>query len=269
MLEEGELIHPVHAIREAMVRSDGRKKAAVALGGLSLMGMTGLLAIMAVLAAGAGLHASTAKNQKPAKAAAATASAPVKVYGSKNAPITMEIFTDYQCPTCGNLFEQTLRPMINDYVASGKVYVIHHDFPLQMHAYSGQAARWANAAAEVGQFDAVEAALYDNQAAWTASGDLQKYVSGAMSNADFKRVQKAMEGCEPPGPTAKPGGIAPSPHPCSLDAFIVQDITAGNLIPVTGTPMYIIYHKGQKLPAMSGFVSWPILKQFFDSLLAQ
>jgi hypothetical protein len=257
------LIHPVHAIREAIVLRDWRKKAAVALGGLSLVGM------MTILAAGAGLDASTAKKQKPAKAAATAATAPVKVYGSKNAPITMEIFTDYQCPTCGNLFEQTLRPMINDYVASGKVYVIHHDFPLQMHAYSGQAARWANAAAEVGQFETVEAALYDNQAAWTASGDLQKYISGAMSMADFKRVEKAMEGCEAPGPTAKPGGIAPSPHPCSLDAFIVQDITAGNQIPVTGTPMYIIYHKGQRLPAMSGFVSWPILKQFFDSLLAQ
>ncbi len=182
----------------------------------------------------------------------------------------MEIFTDYQCPTCGNFFEQTLRPLINDYVASGKVYVIHHDYPAaDACQYSGQAARWANAAAEVGQFESVEAALYDNQAAWTASGNLEKYISTAMPAADYKRVQKIMESCEAPGPTAKPGGIAPAPHPCSVDAFIVQDITAGNQIPVTGTPTFVIYNKGQRLPAMSQFVSWPILKKFFDQLLSQ
>jgi len=31
----------------------------------------------------------------------------------------------------------------------------------------------------------------------------------------------------------------------------------------------VITNKGQKLPAGSGVVSWPILKQFFDSLLSQ
>lgn len=263
MLGEEELIQPPHSSREGLPRAHWHKKAALAVGSLS---------IIAILSAGAALRANT--NQTPTKtkakaAPAAAPSAPVKVYGSKNAPITMEIFTDYQCPTCGNLFEQTLRPMINDYVASGKVYVIHHDYPLQMHQYSGQAARWANAAAEVGQFESVEAALYDNQAAWTASGNLEKYISAAMPATDYKRVEKIMESCEAPGPTAKPGGIVPSPHPCSVDAYIAQDITAGNQIPVTGTPTYIIYSKGQRLPAGSGFVSWPILKQFFDSLLAQ
>jgi protein-disulfide isomerase len=249
----------VRSFRETVARGKWRKRAAVVAGALSLV---------AILAACAALHADTKKKQTHAKATPPPA-APVKVYGSKTAPITMEIFTDYQCPTCGNFFEQTLRPMINDYVASGKVYVVHHDYPLQMHQYSGQAARWANAAAEIGQFESVEGALYDNQAAWTASGDLEKYVSAAMTGADFKRVQKLMEGCTAPGPSARPGGIVPSPHPCSVDAFIAQDVALGNQIPVTGTPTYIIYSKGQKLPAGSGFVSWPILKKFFDSLLAQ
>jgi protein-disulfide isomerase len=215
------------------------------------------------------LHAGPTHKQSRAKAATQSSSAPVKVYGSKGAPVTMEIFTDYQCPTCGNFFEQTLRPMINDYVAAGKVYLIHHDYPLQMHEYSGQAARWANAAAEVGEFSSVEAALYDNQAAWTASGNLERYVAAAMSTSDFKRVQKLMEGCEAPGPVARPGGSIPSPHPCALDSYIEHDIQLGNQIPVTGTPTYVFYYKGQKFPAGSGFVSWPILKQFIDSLLSQ
>lgn len=257
-LEEGELIQLVRSFREMMARPNWRKTTAA---------IAGALALVAILAAAAALHADTKKKQTHAKASPPPAAAPVKVYGSKGAQITMEIFTDYQCPTCGNFFEQTLRPMINDYVASGKVYVIHHDYPLQMHAYSGQAARWANAAAEVGQFETVEAALYDNQAAWTASGDLEKYISASMSGSDFKRVQKLMESCAAPGPTAKPGGIVPSPHPCALDEFIAQDIALGNQVPVTGTPTFIIYNKGQKLPPMAQFVSWPILKKFLDSML--
>jgi len=38
---------------------------------------------------------------------------------------------------------------------------------------------------------------------------------------------------------------------------------------VQATPTYVITYKGMRLPAASGAVSWPILKQFFDSLLAQ
>jgi protein-disulfide isomerase len=162
--------------------------------------------------------------------------------------------------------------MITEYVAAGKVYLVHHDFPLPMHKYSGQAARWANAAARVGQFQNAETALYDNQAAWSADGDMGKYISAAMSSADFKRVQKLMEGCDPPGPTAdQSGGFGlPAAGPvCPLDSEIEQDITLGKKVPVTGTPTYLITAKGQHIPAASGNVSWPILKQFFDSLLAQ
>ena len=182
----------------------------------------------------------------------------------------MEVFSDYQCPSCRNLFESTLRPMIADYVASGKVYLIHRDFPLPGHRFSGQAARWANAAARVGKFEAVEGALYDNQSSWETDGEIEKYISGALSAADFARVQRAMESCEAPGPSAGPtGGINEPPKPCSLDPYITDDLTLGFKIPVHSTPTYVISYKGQRLPPSSGFVSWPILKQFFDSLLGQ
>jgi protein-disulfide isomerase len=177
----------------------------------------------------------------------------------------MEVFTDYECPSCRNLYENTLRPMISDYVASGKVYLVHHDFPLPMHKYGFEAARWANAAARVGEFSAVEAALYDNQDAWGADGNIEKYVAASMSSAEFKRVQKQMEGCmAPPG-----AAVAPNSHGCPLDAYIEADRAIGMRIPVQATPTYIITYKGQHLPAATGFVSWPILKQFFDSLLSQ
>jgi hypothetical protein len=214
----------------------------------------------------------TAAKKPPAAKPEQALGAPVKAYGSKDAPITMEVFSDYECPSCRNLFESTLRLMINDYVASGKVYLIHRDFPLAMHKYSGEAARWANAAGHVGEFQTVEAALYDNQDSWQGDGNIAKYISGAMSAPQFKRVEAIVTSCNYPAPQSKFDGsnpLAQVAHPCALDIPIVQDIAMGYHIPVQATPTYVITYKGQHLPAGSGVVSWPILKQFFDSLLAQ
>ncbi len=223
----------------------------------------GLWASFLMLALGviqpAGVQASDAA-AGPAKAVE-TIVAPVKTYGSKSAPITLEVFGDYQCPSCGGFYEYTLRPMISDYVAAGKVYILHRDFPLTMHKYGYQAARWANAAASIGKFSEAEAALYDNQNAWGESGNIEKYMAAALSAGDLRRVQKLMAGCEM--------GVAPASHSCPFDAYIEQDKALGKQVPVEATPTFRIFYKGQKFPAGQGVVSWTVLKQFFDQLLTQ
>jgi protein-disulfide isomerase len=200
----------------------------------------------------------------------AASTVPVKTIGNKNAPITMELYSDYQCPSCGGFFENTLRPMIDTYVAWGKVYLVHHDFPLQKHPYSGQAARWANAAAKVGKFQEVDAALYDSQAKWAADGDMEKFVAAAMSPRDFKRVQAIMKSCTSPAPMTKAASAVPQiDRDCPVDEYIVQDIVLGYQLPVKGTPTFVIHYKEQNFPVDPGAVTWPILKQFFDTLLSQ
>lgn len=237
-----------------------------------------ILASVAVLAAlgSARLNAAPRGTQRTAHRAAVHAvaplAAPLKTYGSKTAPITFEAFTDYQCPGCRALYEQALKPMIGDYVASGKVYLVHHDFPLVMHQYSGQAARWANASAMVGEFGPAEAALFDNQPSWEADGNISKWVSEAMPKADFERVQAIMKDCTAPAPQATTPGadpLAKSGHTCPVDAYIAPDIKLGFTVPVNYTPTYVIFYKGKKIASSSNIVTWPILKQFFDSLLSQ
>src|SRR6266700_2080301 len=49
-------------------------------------------------------------------------------FGSKTAPVTMEVYSDFQCPACKTLFTTTNRRLMDDYVTSGKVYLIHRDF---------------------------------------------------------------------------------------------------------------------------------------------
>lgn len=199
------------------------------------------------------------------------ASAPNKNLGSKSAPVAMEVFSDYMCPACRSLFEQTLRPLINDYVASGKVYLVHHDFPLAIpaHVYSYQAARWATAAAEIGKFEEVDGALFDNQAVWSADGNIEKVIQTTLNKNDFDRVKKLMAGCGyevPPLFKLQASGEAAAGQSCSLDAYIEADKVLGNKVPVTQTPTYVITNKGNRLAPGAGYVSWPILKQFFDSL---
>lgn len=246
----------------------------------SARGRVAAAALALTLAAAS--FASTAQAQSKAKSQARMRNArltrstealpsPIKSYGSSNAPIKLEVFTDYECPVCQALYEQTLRPLIAEYVPSGKVYLVHHDYPLDNpeHKYSAQAARWANVAAQFGQFEGVEAALYQNQSSWHADGDIAKYVSGAMSSSEFQRISKVMAGCEAPGPKGRMDGFVPPPHPCAIDTYIEKDIALGNQVPVQATPTYVITYKGQRLPPGTGFVSWPVLKQFFDNLLRQ
>jgi protein-disulfide isomerase len=237
---------------------------------------TAVLITVAVFAPAITAQATTptaARSSTPAHkrvAADAAPGSPVKTIGNRNAPITMEVFSDYQCPSCGSFFENTLRAMIQDYVANGKVYLVHHDFPLQMHTYSGQAARWATAAAMIGQFQDVDAALFDSQAKWPVDGDIEKYVAGAISPANFKRIQGILKGCAAAPPTSKADRTVPQVDPsCPVDQYIVQDIVLGYQVPVQATPTFIVHYKGQSYPASSGIITWPILKQFFDTLLSQ
>ncbi len=182
----------------------------------------------------------------------------------------MEVYSDFQCPSCRGLYEQTLRALINDYVASGKVYLIHRDFPLQGHPYGLDAARWADAAARIGKYPEVEAALYDNQAAWSADGNIQRYVATALSAGEMKRVERMVEACHGNSAvaSAKISHAQESNHGCELDSDIEKDTALGHQVPVQQTPTSIVTYKGQHYPVI-GIVSYPILKQFFDQLLRQ
>jgi protein-disulfide isomerase len=176
----------------------------------------------------------------------------VKAIGNPNAPITMEVFGDFQCPACRGFFEGTTKQVIDDYVIPGKVYLIHRDFPLEMHPYARQAARLANAAAEFGQFEAIERALYDHQDEWSAKGNIDDVIASNFPPAQFKKFQ-AFE----------------SQHISEINASIERDRALGMQRNVNQTPtIYITAHgKTEALPG--GGVDYKLLKSYFDYLLRQ
>ncbi len=53
--------------------------------------------------------------------------------GKADAPITIIEFSDYQCPFCRRFVKQTLPELKKNYVDTGKVKIVHRDFPLSFH----------------------------------------------------------------------------------------------------------------------------------------
>ena len=174
---------------------------------------------------------------------------PRRAFGSKNAPITMEVFSDFQCPACKQLYKTTNQLLLDNYVNTNKVYLIHRDFPLPMHAYSKIAARYVRAASQLGKSEQAEKALFDNQEKWEQTGDVDGILAGTLSSADMSKIRAVAKGT-------------------SLDAVIEKDVTAGKGYNVNQTPTTVIHYKGQTYPVV-GVVNYDVLHAFLDQLLAQ
>jgi protein-disulfide isomerase len=169
--------------------------------------------------------------------------------GSKTAPIVMEVFSDYQCPACKQLFTTTDRRIVDNYVNPGKIFLIHRDYPLPMHAYSRVAARYARAAAQLGKLEPVQQVLFQNQEKWELSGDVDGTVAGALTPAEMSKVRALVKGG-------------------TMDAMIDKDYSLGQIYHVNQTPTTILHAKGQTYPVV-GVVSFDVLHTFIDQLLGQ
>jgi protein-disulfide isomerase len=104
--------------------------------------------------------------------------APVR--GPKNAPITVVLFSDFQCPFCGRV-EPSIAELEKLY--PGKVKVAWKNFPLSFHNNAKPAAEAALAAHEQGKFWEMHDILFKNQQALSAA-DLEKYAKEIGLNMD-------------------------------------------------------------------------------------
>ena len=72
--------------------------------------------------------------------------------GSKDAPITVVEFTDYQCPFCQRFHLATFGELKKNYINPGKVRFYSRDMPLDFHPNALRAAQAARCGGEQGQF---------------------------------------------------------------------------------------------------------------------
>src|SRR5579863_9665600 len=72
--------------------------------------------------------------------------------GSKDAPITIVEFTDYQCPFCRRFHLTTFNELKANYIDKGKVRFFSKELPLDFHANALVAAQAARCAGDEGLF---------------------------------------------------------------------------------------------------------------------
>jgi protein-disulfide isomerase len=90
-----------------------------------------------------------------------------RAVGPASAPVTVDIWSDFQCPYCGDWARQTAPDLISTYVASGKVRLVYRDLafidggdPTGESHVSAVAARCAG---DQGKFWAFHDYLFENQ----------------------------------------------------------------------------------------------------------
>ncbi len=95
-----------------------------------------------------------------------TESFPGHVLGSDSAPVTIIEYADFECPACGQYAVLTEPDVRKRLVDSGRVRVIFHDFPLNIHRNTMAAHLAAQCAGDQGKFWQMHDQLYFNQSRW-------------------------------------------------------------------------------------------------------
>lgn len=89
--------------------------------------------------------------------------------GNPDAPVILEEFGDFQCPTCRNWLENVEPQIIENYVAEGQVYFVYRHFPI-LGPESLAAANASMCANEQGMFWEYHDLLFANQVGNNAGG---------------------------------------------------------------------------------------------------
>ncbi|HEY8597547.1 MAG TPA: thioredoxin domain-containing protein [Thermomicrobiales bacterium] len=115
--------------------------------------------------------------------------------GNADAPVTVTVFGDFQCPSCAAAYQRIEGGIDTTFIETGKVKFIYHDFPLPMHPNAIPAAQAARAAGEQGKFWAMHDLLYARQAEWAEDRDVTKRLKGYAADLglDQQAFDKALD----------------------------------------------------------------------------
>jgi len=166
--------------------------------------------------------------------------------GNPNAPIRLEVFSDYECPSCRAFYLQTMKQVFTDYADTGEVCVVYREYPT--YPRSREAARFARAALRVGpaQWGRVVEALYQSQPEWSQTGNIESVVASALGSEDLAAVRTHLQ--DP-----------------SLETIIDEDAIMGVQRGVEGTPTLFITAGGQT-EKVAGALTYAAMQRRLDGL---
>lgn len=91
-----------------------------------------------------------------------------RIQGPSGAPVTIVVFSDFQCPNCARA-EPILKALMDRHPGEVRFFFRHN--PLRMHRWARPAAQAAEAAGVQGKFWAYHDVLFHRQADWSEARD--------------------------------------------------------------------------------------------------
>jgi protein-disulfide isomerase len=176
----------------------------------------------------------------------AAQSSSARAIGPVTSAVRIDVFSDYECPACKALHEQTLKRVKDEYARKGKLRLVHHDFPLKQHKHARRAAALAAAADRLGKFDEVSDVLFREQEKWSKGGNVDEVVDSVLTPEERKKID----------------ALASDP---AIAANIERDIQLGERMQVSSTPTMIVTHNGKPSPVV-GVISYSVFSRYLDSL---
>ena len=164
------------------------------------------------------------------------------VEGSKNAPVTIVEFSDFQCPYCGRFAIETLSQIKTNYIDTGKVKVVYKDFPLSFHENAQKAAEAAQCAFDQDKFWEFHDKIFQNQQDLSVIS-LKRFASELELNTE------KFNGCLDSGKMA---------------ARVQKDVQEGASVGISGTPAFLVNGIG-----VTGAQPFEVFKQIIDSELSK
>lgn len=148
--------------------------------------------------------------------------------GPKDAPVTVAVFSDYQCPYCGRL-DSLLRQVLEKNPRTVKI--VFKNFPLKFHVFAINAAVAVLAANDQGKFPEFHEKLFANI---STLNDAKIQEIAKELNLDVQRFNRKMQ--DP-----------------SLQEIINRDMAEGEKIGVNSTPTIYVNGKLLKDRSLQGF----------------
>ena len=176
--------------------------------------------------------------------------------GSDLAPVTVVEYSDYQCPLCRKWYLESKKPLIDEYVTTGKVKFVFKDFPLSGHPFSMPYAVAARCAGDEGKYFEMYDKIYDEQNK-LANGEITTVSSVTL--ADLANWAKEL------------GLDSNKFNSClasgNFDNAILANESEGVSIGVTGTPSFVVGKTNGQGVLVIGAVPYATLKAQIEQAL--
>jgi protein-disulfide isomerase len=169
-----------------------------------------------------------------------------RAVGQADAPATLEVWADFQCPSCGVFARSAEARLIRDYVADGQLRIVFRDFAF-IGEESTAAAVAARAAEAQGQFWPFHDWLFANQDGENKGGFRREVLVGIASEIglDVSAFETALDDA-------------------ALADAVEAETASGSQVPVSATPTLVL---GEQ--TWTGIPAWEELSAAVEAEIAK